>query len=61
MERAVDRYQARVGEACSFKPKIGNAEQVLVHTRPGRLGETADQRAERLSTRVSSGDCNESC
>ena len=33
---------------CTFKPAIGNAEKVLVHTRPERLAETNEERYERL-------------
>jgi hypothetical protein len=35
--------------ACTFTPDIGNAEQVLVHTRPHRLTETDEQRVDRMA------------
>ena len=34
---------------CTFRPNIGNADQVLAQTRPTRLAESAEERAERLS------------
>ena len=39
------------GEAahCTFKPSIGNADAVLIHTRPERIGETEAERIERLA------------
>ena len=41
---------ASFGEAahCTFKPRIGNAEKVLVHTNPERLSETSKERVQRL-------------
>jgi hypothetical protein len=40
---------------CTFHPKIGNADDVLVQTRPTRLGETEEERYERLSRADSQG------
>ena len=37
------------GPECSFKPAVGNADAVLIHSRPERLGETPLERTERLS------------
>ena len=34
---------------CTFQPKIGNADDILVQTRPARLGETEQERYDRLS------------
>jgi hypothetical protein len=33
---------------CTFHPNVGNAGKVLEHTRPARVGESADERIERL-------------
>ncbi len=34
---------------CTFQPDIGNTDDVLIQTRPARLGETEEQRYLRLS------------
>lgn len=45
--------ERRVAEAehCTFQPAIGNAEQVLAHTRPALVTESAEERYERLASR----------
>ena len=50
----MDKIKSRLnktgyGSNHSFKPEIGNADAVLIHSRPQRLGETPLERTERLS------------
>ena len=45
----LERAARKEDEECTFHPAIGNADDILVHTRPTRLGETKEEMVERLS------------
>ena len=47
-DAVVERVEAETNQ-CTFKPSIGNANEVLVHTRPSRLGENEADVVDRLS------------
>ena len=49
-DAVIERVELETNQ-CTFKPSIGNANEVLVHTRPSRLGENEADVVERLSTR----------
>jgi hypothetical protein len=48
-EAARKRRQAEQESGCTFRPDIGNAEEVLAMTRPALVGETRESRLQRLA------------
>jgi len=50
-EKMVERVDQENNQ-CTFKPSIGNANEVLVHTRPARMGENKADVVERLANQV---------